>query len=129
MFFYVAGRDPGIIDAEKFRDEPLNMDVLVRKSNTIDDYNGGWSDQKIYQARPCSTCKITRPPLSSHCSICNVCVYGFDHHCTLFNTCIGVRNHRAFLVTILFVYLSYGSLAALGFVLVVYEDLIEESIM
>ena len=65
----------------------------------------------------------------SHCSICNICVYGFDHHCTVFNTCVGVRNHRAFLVTTIFVYLAYGALTLLGLVLVLYEDLIEESIL
>lgn len=46
----------------------------------------------------------------------------------MFNTCVGVRNHRAFLCTILFVYLAYGSLAVLGFMLVVYEDLFEETL-
>lgn len=44
MFFYTAGRDPGIIDIDKVRDEPPTLNNLIRKANTIDDYNGGFSE-------------------------------------------------------------------------------------
>lgn len=61
--------------------------------------------------------------MASHCKICNVCVLGFDHHCTVLNTCVGIRNHRAFLVTLIAAYTAYFFLTVLGFVFVVYEDL------
>lgn len=44
----------------------------------------------------CRTCKIWRPPRSSHCNICGVCVRRFDHHCLLVGNCIGNDNHRFF---------------------------------
>lgn len=82
----------------------------------------------IYEERECSTCNITRPPLAHHCRICNTCVINFDHHCTVLNSCIGVRNHRAFLITLTFAWISYWCICTLGIVFIFWKDMIQRCI-
>lgn len=52
---------------------------------------------RFHTERYCETCKIMRPPKSSHCSTCNHCVKGFDHHCNFIANCVGIRNRSNFL--------------------------------
>lgn len=44
----------------------------------------------------CETCKIFRPPRTSHCDDCGNCVLKWDHHCIWLGTCIGKRNYHYF---------------------------------
>jgi palmitoyltransferase ZDHHC9/14/18 len=54
----------------------------------------------------CYTCRIIRPPRTSHCAICDNCVERFDHHCDWIGTCIAKRNYKTFCLFILFINIS-----------------------
>jgi hypothetical protein len=46
--------------------------------------------------RWCRTCRVIRPPRSSHCPDCDNCVLRYDHHCPFVNNCVGQRNYHFF---------------------------------
>lgn len=51
----------------------------------------------------CARCETYRPPRAHHCRVCNRCIRKMDHHCPWINNCVGERNHRYFVLFLLYV--------------------------
>lgn len=60
----------------------------------------------INPADLCPECEVIRSARSRHCAICNECVDRFDHHCPWINNCVGIKNHNAFLMFLLSIWLK-----------------------
>mmetsp|Transcript_4711 Transcript_4711/g.8042 ORF Transcript_4711/g.8042 Transcript_4711/m.8042 type:complete len:247 (+) Transcript_4711:2029-2769(+) len=54
----------------------------------------------------CPECKVIRSARSRHCAICNQCVERFDHHCPWINNCVGIKNHNAFLLFLMSIWVK-----------------------
>ncbi|KAJ8901481.1 hypothetical protein NDN08_007327 [Rhodosorus marinus] len=89
--------DPGIIPRSETPPEDLPEVIpsghVAVKEVVINDV--------AVQLNYCRTCKIWRPPRSSHCRVCDNCVETFDHHCQWLGNCVGSRNYGAFYLFIL----------------------------
>ncbi|KAK2196694.1 Palmitoyltransferase [Babesia duncani] len=55
--------------------------------------------------RHCKWCCKYKPDRTHHCRVCGNCVLKMDHHCPWVNNCIGWRNHKFFILSLL-----YGSM-------------------
>jgi len=54
----------------------------------------------------CTRCDTFRPKHTHHCSTCRCCVLDMDHHCPWVNNCIGWRNHKYFLLFLLYAWIA-----------------------
>nr|CDS25883.1 palmitoyltransferase zdhhc9 [Hymenolepis microstoma] len=104
----VSCSDPGILpratpsEVMVFEEELANQPDRPSQRSTLPSKEiriRGVPYNQVY----CHTCRLYRPPRTSHCSICDNCIERFDHHCPWIGNCIGVRNYRYFVIFLIFV--------------------------
>lgn len=54
------------------------------------------------QRRHCKWCMKYKPDRTHHCRVCGRCVLRMDHHCPWIMNCVGFRNHKFFMLLVLY---------------------------
>uniref|UniRef100_A0A7S1A983 Palmitoyltransferase n=1 Tax=Noctiluca scintillans TaxID=2966 RepID=A0A7S1A983_NOCSC len=52
--------------------------------------------------RTCKWCATYKPDRCHHCRVCRTCILKMDHHCPWIYNCVGFRNHKYFILLILY---------------------------
>lgn len=69
----------------------------------------------------CKTCRVLRPPRSSHCSLQGVCVDNYDHYCGVTGTLVAERTFRYFTLQLIG-YVLYAAFIAIRCIVLVVTD-------
>ncbi|XP_060607956.1 palmitoyltransferase ZDHHC14-like [Ruditapes philippinarum] len=101
LFNVTAFTDPGILPRATAYDIEKQEEINYKTDDNGSRYTETDIKGRVFQQQYCRTCKIYRPPRSSHCSVCDNCVERFDHHCPFLSNCIGKRNYKHYFILLI----------------------------
>ena len=115
-FFMVLSflTEPGIIPREHPKYVKTNFEEDEKEENNKEENKE--VIPRIFKERFCNTCKIVRPPGTSHCRVCDNCVQNYDHHCYYISSCVGKRNHKYFYLFLFCGTIGSVKMVILGFI-------------
>jgi len=70
-------------------------------------------DPTIPRVRFCQKCSAPKPERAHHCRVCDRCILKMDHHCPWINNCVGHKNHKYFLLFLIYATLGISYLLVL----------------
>ncbi|OZJ01479.1 hypothetical protein BZG36_05528 [Bifiguratus adelaidae] len=88
--------DPGILPRDIDPDPFPDPSITAEYSSFVPMPRETVVKGQMVNLKYCDTCRVYRPPRTSHCRPCDNCVENEDHHCVWLNNCIGRRNYRHF---------------------------------
>lgn len=99
-FIRAIATDPGSVpDAPQWkRDSQQNKKAAEQTGED-------WAPREVKQTgepRFCKWCNQYKPDRCHHCRVCRSCILRMDHHCPWIANCVGFRNHKFFLLLVLY---------------------------
>ncbi|KAL4483277.1 hypothetical protein ABPG72_007919 [Tetrahymena utriculariae] len=69
--------------------------------------------EDVHTSNPkrCLYCESFKVPRIHHCRICGFCIFRRDHHCVWMGNCIGIKNHKFFLLFLIYAALALFQIA------------------
>mmetsp|Transcript_18636 Transcript_18636/g.33635 ORF Transcript_18636/g.33635 Transcript_18636/m.33635 type:complete len:325 (+) Transcript_18636:108-1082(+) len=78
--------------------------------------------------RFCKWCRVYKPDRTHHCRVCKSCVLRMDHHCPWIMNCVGYRNHKYFMLLVIYAWFGctfYATTLVQSVVFAAYQETLE----
>lgn len=86
---------------------------------------GSPEDPAKPHVRFCTKCNVPKPERAHHCRVCDRCTLKMDHHCPWINNCVGHKNHKYFLLFL--IYATVGITYCLTLIVISFLEALKES--
>jgi hypothetical protein len=126
--------DPGgIPDSPEWRQELLTRESRRRRASSNQEAEEKEKAKKSSapksfevkhtgERRFCKWCDKYKPDRCHHCRVCKSCILRMDHHCPWIANCVGYRNHKFFLLLVLY------SLATVDYIVFTMSESVSKTI-
>eukprot|EP01118_Nematostelium_gracile_P018965 TRINITY_DN85_c0_g1_i4.p1 TRINITY_DN85_c0_g1~~TRINITY_DN85_c0_g1_i4.p1 ORF type:complete len:275 (-),score=38.32 TRINITY_DN85_c0_g1_i4:13-837(-) len=96
--------------------------IMVDPGSLSKDYSSLQETGSMIVMKKCKKCNAPKPPRAHHCFVCRKCVFKMDHHCPWMMNCVGLRNHRYFILFLVYLWIGCFYLTAVSAPIFYYSD-------